>query len=207
VGLADDRLARADAGDAGLLRLVVAVLHHLRVVFDAGRLGAEFLRRHDGDLAVAGAEVEVDVVRPGLRHGEHALDHLVGRRHPDHVLASLADLRLELLCRDGERNEEGNKQYRACEKRHRKSWQGALEAAKSSRKVEPPGRNTPAADLFLNCGPDPDFYSTSAAWSAKRERSPRDRVMWPACAQSFMRSTTYVRPDEPSVRKGVSICA
>jgi hypothetical protein len=50
------------------------------------------LRRGDGDLAVAGAKIEVDVARADHRHGEHALDDLVGRRHPDHVLAGLADV-------------------------------------------------------------------------------------------------------------------
>jgi hypothetical protein len=37
-----------------------------------------------------------------LRHAQHAVHHLVGRRHPDHVLAGLADLRLVgLLLRGG----------------------------------------------------------------------------------------------------------
>src|SRR3954470_7738609 len=186
VRLADDGLARPDARDAGGLRALVRILGHVGVVFDAGRLGAELLRRHDGDLAVARAEVEVDVVRPGLRHGEHALDDLVGRWHPDHVLAGLADLRLEFLRmrwkRRRYRDEECNEQCSAGNERHRVS---CLEAPKSSRKGSAAGRNTPAADLFLNYR-----YSTSAAWSARRERSPRESVMWPACAQSFMRSTT-----------------
>jgi len=101
VALADGRLARADAGDAGGLRVGVGVLRHVGVVLDAGGAGAELLRRRDGDLAVAGAEVEVDVVRARLRHGEHAVDDVVGRRHPDHVLAGLADLGLVLGLRGG----------------------------------------------------------------------------------------------------------
>ncbi len=43
-------------------------------------------------------------------------------------------------------------------------------------------------------------YSASPAKSASRERSPRCSVMWPECAQPLKRSTTYVSPDEPSVR-------
>ena len=33
-------------------------------------------------------------------------------------------------------------------------------------------------------------YSTSAAWSASRERSPRCSVTWPECDQPLKRSTT-----------------
>ncbi len=43
-------------------------------------------------------------------------------------------------------------------------------------------------------------YSTSAAWSASRERSPRCSVTWPECPQPLKRSTTYVSPELPSVR-------
>ena len=80
------------------LRLGVALRHldHRRVVFDAQRLGAA-PRRRDGDLAVAGAEIDHVFAGAHPRHVEHRPHHLVGRRHPDHVLAGLADDRLERL--------------------------------------------------------------------------------------------------------------
>ena len=49
--------------------------------------------------------------------------------------------------------------------------------------------------------------SSSAAKSASLDLSPLCKVTWPPCGQPLKRSTTKVKPDEPSVRYGVSICA
>jgi hypothetical protein len=43
-------------------------------------------------------------------------------------------------------------------------------------------------------------YKASEAKSARRERSPRFRVMWPAYSQLLKRSTAKVRPEVVSVR-------
>ena len=43
-------------------------------------------------------------------------------------------------------------------------------------------------------------YNDDDAKSARRDRSPRSRVMWPACSQALKRSTTYVSPELVSVR-------
>ena len=51
----------------------------------------------DDRAAVAGAEVHQEVARHDLGHVEHAVDQRLRRRHPDHVLAGLADARLEFF--------------------------------------------------------------------------------------------------------------
>jgi hypothetical protein len=43
-------------------------------------------------------------------------------------------------------------------------------------------------------------YKASEAKSARRDRSPRSSVMWPACSQLLKRSTAKVRPEVVSVR-------
>ena len=74
------------------------------------------LGRGDDRAAVARAQVVVDVLRRDLGHVEHLLDQRLRRRHPDDVLARLADRRLERLGgrgtasaarRAGERNRRG----------------------------------------------------------------------------------------------------
>ena len=65
----------------------------IRVVLDADRLRAEFLRRRDRYPAVSGAEIVDDVVARGLRRLQHPGDHRVGRGQPHHVLAGLAQPR------------------------------------------------------------------------------------------------------------------
>src|SRR5262249_32955011 len=154
-------------------------LRHVRVVLDAGRLRAA-LRGGDGDLAVARAQVVVDVVRAELRHGEHARHDFVGCRHPDDVLARLADVRLGWLLRLGIR----------------------LGVQRKGNKEGGRGQRGPAGDVW-HCysygrGGKPSRYqSVSAAWSARRERSPRASVTCPACDQPFIRSTTKDRPELP----------
>ena len=73
------------------------------------------LGRRDDVAPVAGAEVHDVVLRRHLRHIEHLLDQLRRRRHPDDVLAFLADRRLErcgLLrrCHRGEGSREHERQ-------------------------------------------------------------------------------------------------
>ena len=98
VALADRRLARADAGDAGLLALLVARSFAMSGLYSMPTARApNFFAAAMAILPSPAPRSIDDVVRRHLRHGEHAVDHLVGRRHPDHVLAGLADLRLELL--------------------------------------------------------------------------------------------------------------
>ena len=50
------------------------------------------LRRGDHRAAVAGAEIDHVVLRRHFRHVEHLVDERLRRRHPDDVLAGLADL-------------------------------------------------------------------------------------------------------------------
>jgi hypothetical protein len=52
----------------------------LRVEIDAKRARAA-LRRGDDDAAVAGAEIDQVFAGFDLRHVEHALDHVLRRRH------------------------------------------------------------------------------------------------------------------------------
>jgi hypothetical protein len=62
-------------------------LRQVGVVLDADGPGAEGrLRCGDGDPAVAGAQVEHEVLRRHLRHREHGEDDGVERRHPRDVL-------------------------------------------------------------------------------------------------------------------------
>ena len=53
----------------------------------------------DHRAAVARAEVHQEVLRRDLGHVEHLVDQRLRRRHPDDVLAGLADLGFELLRR------------------------------------------------------------------------------------------------------------
>ena len=53
----------------------------------------------DHGAAVAGAEIDQDVGRRHLRHVEHAVDQRLRGRNPDHVLAGLADGRLDTAWR------------------------------------------------------------------------------------------------------------
>src|SRR5882762_9499450 len=48
-------------------------------------------------FAIAAAQIDHVVLGLGLRHVEHALDDLVRRRHPHHVLALLAYVGFEIL--------------------------------------------------------------------------------------------------------------
>ena len=82
--------------DAFLGGVALRQLDHVGVVFDALRRGAALGRGDDG-AAIAGAEVVHGVGRRDLGHVEHLVDQRLRRRHPDHVLAGLTDLRLERL--------------------------------------------------------------------------------------------------------------
>ena len=53
----------------------------------------ELACRIDGYPAIARAQVDDQIVPCGVRHLQHAMDHAFGRRHPDRVLADLAELR------------------------------------------------------------------------------------------------------------------
>ena len=81
-------------GDAGPLRVALRERCELGVVLDADRSSAELPGRGDGYTALAGAQVDHEVVRLDARHLEHARDHRVGRRQPHDVLAVLPQLRL-----------------------------------------------------------------------------------------------------------------
>ena len=91
----DERRLVGDTPAAVAFRL--RQLDHVRVVFDAHRAGAA-LGRGDHGAAVTGAEIHHEVLRRDLGHVEHLLDEHLRRRHPDDVLAGLANLRLERLC-------------------------------------------------------------------------------------------------------------
>ena len=88
-------------------------LDHVGIVLDADRAGAA-LRRGDDGAAVAGAEIHQQVGGPDLREVEHAVDQRLRGRDPDHVLAGLADARLERRLRLGER-EAGRDDRDGCE--------------------------------------------------------------------------------------------
>jgi hypothetical protein len=75
-------------------RVALRQLDHIRLVFDAERLGAA-LRRRDHRAAVARAQIHHVVVGRDLGRIQHLVDQRLRRRHPDDVLAFLADLRLE----------------------------------------------------------------------------------------------------------------
>ena len=66
--------------DAGLGGVGDGFLDELRVEVDAEGARAA-LRRGDDDAAVAGAEVDQVFAGLDLRHVEHALDHVLRRRH------------------------------------------------------------------------------------------------------------------------------
>ena len=83
--------------DAGFgLRVLLRQLDHVGVVLDAHRARAA-LGGGDHRAAVARSEVHHDVGLGDLGHVEHLVDHGLRRGHPHHVLAGLADLRLERL--------------------------------------------------------------------------------------------------------------
>ena len=70
-----------------------ARLDQLLLPFHAKR-ARPALRCGDDVAAVARAEVHHEVLGTDLRHVEHLVDQRGRRRHPDHVLARLADVRL-----------------------------------------------------------------------------------------------------------------
>src|SRR5919204_914741 len=95
VGLEEIGLHELDAFvDTCLVRVLLRELDHVRVVLDAERARAA-LRRRDHRAAVARAEIDDIVLWRDARHVEHLVDHRLRRRHPDDVLAGLADFRLE----------------------------------------------------------------------------------------------------------------
>ena len=97
VGLEQVALDEARAiGHAGLLRVLARQIDHVRIEFDADG-GRAALRRGDDGAAVARAEIHVEVARSQLGDVEHPVDQRLRRRHPDHVLAGLADARLEFF--------------------------------------------------------------------------------------------------------------
>ena len=59
------------------------------------------LGRGDHGAAVTRSEIHHEVLRRDLGHVEHLVDERLRRRHPDDVLASLADLGLEWFCLRG----------------------------------------------------------------------------------------------------------
>jgi len=99
--------ARAEARLVGHARPLAAVVPCASFTISGFVLDAEpplapRLAGGDHDLAIARAEVHVEVVRPDLRHGQHAVDHLRLASAPQITsLPALADLRLELLGLDG----------------------------------------------------------------------------------------------------------
>jgi hypothetical protein len=91
VGLEQVLLLEARAlGHALALRALPRERDQVGVQLDAHR-GRAALRGGDDGTAVAGTEIEHDVARPDRREVEHPRHQLVGRGHPDDVLAGLAD--------------------------------------------------------------------------------------------------------------------
>jgi hypothetical protein len=70
----------------------VGEFHEVALELHADAERAKVLGRIDRNAAVAGAEVDDNVVLGGVGELEQAPDHALGRRHPDRVAAHLADL-------------------------------------------------------------------------------------------------------------------
>ncbi len=83
---------------AGLRRVALRQLDHVRVVFDANGRGAA-LGGRDDRAAVARSEIHQELAGLDLGEVQHLVDERLRRRHPDDVLAGLADGRLEGRCR------------------------------------------------------------------------------------------------------------
>jgi hypothetical protein len=63
---------------------------HVRIEFDARRLGAALGRRDNG-AAVTRTQVHDIIGGRNLRHIQHAIHQALGGRNPDHVFSLLAD--------------------------------------------------------------------------------------------------------------------